>query len=523
MAAGLGLEPRYYAPEAHVLPLDDPARLPGYCTPLPGPLSRTLLEDPRDSEADYQGRGDREADERQPEEVVPLLPGLDRLELEIGHVRDAEEDRADHEVVHLAEEVRPVLAEGDADERTHDRAWQVDHERGEEQAPEDAEQVRRDERDGAADGRHPLRAFLDRDRGQDGEAEREQDARDDEADDADEHEDGREDGDPDVGRDHGPRLRVRGADGQLVVTVVRGTPRDQLRERHPGREDQHERGVQERADADAKEQERVGDQAAHDVDRGRGRVVRACRARGGDAADAGEDRDDHHGDARDQRVAGEELPVLLPGGEHLLEGSPGRLEAVHLVSLRHGLVGRDDLHDDVRLLVSLGLEDHDLLRLGRLGFLHARGVVLVFLAHEKSLAESGGRRTDAVPAGPAARQEPPVPLLGQQALRDPLQEERVLRALDQHRILGLEHRLDLGQELGDRREAHHRHVPLLEGGHQVRGHLRPHEYGEVRRPGDVRREVRVGLRRMLAELAHVAEDRDTAPAARDVVEHAERV
>jgi hypothetical protein len=27
-AAGLGLEPRYYAPEAYVLPLDDPAMCP---------------------------------------------------------------------------------------------------------------------------------------------------------------------------------------------------------------------------------------------------------------------------------------------------------------------------------------------------------------------------------------------------------------------------------------------------------------------------------------------------------------
>jgi hypothetical protein len=27
IAAGLGLEPRYYAPEAYVLPLDDPAKL----------------------------------------------------------------------------------------------------------------------------------------------------------------------------------------------------------------------------------------------------------------------------------------------------------------------------------------------------------------------------------------------------------------------------------------------------------------------------------------------------------------
>ena len=26
MAAGLGFEPRYYAPEAYVLPLDDPAK-----------------------------------------------------------------------------------------------------------------------------------------------------------------------------------------------------------------------------------------------------------------------------------------------------------------------------------------------------------------------------------------------------------------------------------------------------------------------------------------------------------------
>ena len=28
LAAGLGLEPRYYAPEAYVLPLDDPAITP---------------------------------------------------------------------------------------------------------------------------------------------------------------------------------------------------------------------------------------------------------------------------------------------------------------------------------------------------------------------------------------------------------------------------------------------------------------------------------------------------------------
>lgn len=31
MAAGLGFEPRYHAPEACVLPLDDPAKYKAYC------------------------------------------------------------------------------------------------------------------------------------------------------------------------------------------------------------------------------------------------------------------------------------------------------------------------------------------------------------------------------------------------------------------------------------------------------------------------------------------------------------
>ena len=40
--AGLGLEPRYYAPEAYVLPLDDPAiRLP--VLPLAGPYTTLYL------------------------------------------------------------------------------------------------------------------------------------------------------------------------------------------------------------------------------------------------------------------------------------------------------------------------------------------------------------------------------------------------------------------------------------------------------------------------------------------------